>query len=85
PTPSDSQPEEYKPPFHNFIQIVGAEGQTDWKAKLLDVAQLVDTTLFRAYMIASPSLAGPLFRLPNFCEPDVVQEKLYETGRYADL
>jgi len=49
------------------------------------VAQLVDTTLFRAYMLASPSLAGPLFRLPNFCEPDVVNEKLYETGRYADL
>ncbi|KAH7090726.1 vacuolar sorting protein 39 domain 1-domain-containing protein [Paraphoma chrysanthemicola] len=85
PTPSESQPEEYKPPFHTFIQITGPPGQTDWKAKLLDVAQLVDTTLFRAYMIASPSLAGPLFRLPNFCEPDVVQEKLYETGRYADL
>lgn len=85
PAPSESQPEEYKPPFHNFIQLTGAQGETDWKAKLLDVAQLVDTTLFRAYMIASPSLAGPLFRLPNFCEPDVVQEKLYETGRYADL
>jgi tetratricopeptide (TPR) repeat protein len=85
PIPSDSQPEEYKPPFHSFIQLTGPPGQTDWKAKLLDVAQLVDTTLFRAYMIASPSLAGPLFRLPNFCEPDVVQEKLYETGRYADL
>jgi hypothetical protein len=85
PTPSESQPEEYKPPFHNFILLTGPPGQTDWKAKLLDVAQLVDTTLFRAYMIASPSLAGPLFRLPNFCEPDVVQEKLYETGRYADL
>ncbi|KAF2036210.1 vacuolar morphogenesis protein-like protein AvaB [Setomelanomma holmii] len=85
PAPSESQPEEYKPPFHTFIQLTGPPGQTDWKAKLLDVAQLVDTTLFRAYMIASPSLAGPLFRLPNFCEPDVVQEKLYETGRYADL
>lgn len=84
-TPSESQSDEYKPPFHNFIQFTGPPGQIDWKAKLLDVAQLVDTTLFRAYMIAAPSLAGPLFRLPNFCEPDVVQEKLYETGRYADL
>ncbi|KAH8730388.1 vacuolar morphogenesis protein-like protein AvaB [Phaeosphaeriaceae sp. PMI808] len=85
PTPSESQPEEYKPPFHSFIQPTDPAGETDWKAKLLNVAQLVDTTLFRAYMIASPSLAGPLFRLPNFCEPHVVQEKLYETGRYADL
>jgi tetratricopeptide (TPR) repeat protein len=85
PAPSESQPEEFKPPFHNFILLTDPPSQTDWKGKLLDVAQLVDTTLFRAYMIASPSLAGPLFRLPNFCEPDVVQEKLYETGRYADL
>jgi tetratricopeptide (TPR) repeat protein len=84
-TPSESQSDEYKPPFHSFIQLTEPPAQTDWKAKLLDVAQLVDTTLFRAYMIAAPSLAGPLFRLPNFCEPDVVQEKLYETGRYADL
>lgn len=85
PEPSASQPEDYKPPFHNFIHLTGPANQVNWKEKLLDVAQLVDTTLFRAYMIASPSLAGPLFRLPNFCEPDVVQEKLYETGRYADL
>ncbi|KAH7392489.1 vacuolar sorting protein 39 domain 1-domain-containing protein [Pyrenochaeta sp. MPI-SDFR-AT-0127] len=85
PTSSDSQPEEYRPPFHFYTQETSPLDQIDWKAKLLEVAQLVDTTLFRAYMIASPSLAGPLFRLPNFCEPDVVQEKLYETGRYADL
>lgn len=83
--PSESQSEDYKPPFHYFIQETSPLGQINWKDRLLEVAQLVDTTLFRAYMIASPSLAGPLFRLPNFCEPDVVQEKLYETGRYADL
>lgn len=85
PTPSDSQAEEVKPPFHYFILDTSSSAHIDWKAKLLEVAQLVDTVLFRAYMIASPSLAGSLFRLPNFCEPDVVQEKLYETGRYADL
>lgn len=83
PAPSDSQPEEYKPPFHYFIQDTA--GEIDWTAKLLEVAQLVDTTLFRAYMLTKSTLAGSLFRLPNFCEPDVVQEKLYETGRYADL
>lgn len=80
---NDSQPESYKPPFHYFIQDTA--GDIDWTAKLLDVAQLVDTTLFRAYMLTKSTLAGSLFRLPNFCEPDVVQEKLYETGRYADL
>ncbi len=85
PTPSESQPEDYKPPFYLFLHGVPSHKEIDWRGRLLEVAQLVDTTLFRAYMIASPSLAGPLFRLPNFCEPDVVQEKLYETGRYADL
>ena len=85
PQQSESQAEEYKPPFHYFIQTSEPPAQVDWAAELSKVAQLVDTTLFRAYMLASPGLAGPLFRLPNFCEPDVVQEKLYETGRYADL
>ncbi|KAI8934949.1 hypothetical protein NX059_008616 [Plenodomus lindquistii] len=88
PTPSSSQVEVEKPPFHQLIHESAHPtegGDMDWKQQLLSVAQLVDTALFRAYMIASPSLAGSLFRLPNFCEPDVVQEKLYETGRYADL
>ena len=53
--------------------------------QLRDTAKLVDTTLFRAYMFASPSLVGPLFRIDNFCDPDVVNEKLIETGRYNDL
>ena len=53
--------------------------------QLHDTARLVDTTLFRAYMFASPSLAGPLFRIDNFCDPEVVNEKLIETGRYNDL
>ena len=53
--------------------------------RLQDTAELVDTTLFRAYMLTSPSMAGPLFRLPNFCNADVVNEKLLETKRYHDL
>ena len=53
--------------------------------QLRDIAKLVDTTLFRAYMYASPSLAGPLFRIDNFCDPDVVNDKLLENHRYNDL
>lgn len=53
--------------------------------QLRDVARLVDTTLFRGYMLVRPSLAGSLFRLPNFCDPAVVNEKLLESGRYSDL
>ena len=55
------------------------------KETLLDTAKLVDTTLFRAYMFVSPSFAGPLFRIDNFCDPDVVNEKLEDAGRYNDL
>ena len=53
--------------------------------RLQETARLVDTTLFRAYMLARPSMAGPLFRLPNFCDAGVVNEKLLESGRYNDL
>ena len=41
----------------------------DVAEKISETAILVDTTLFRVYMFASPSLAGHLFRLPNFCDP----------------
>ncbi|KAG6991353.1 hypothetical protein G7Y79_00053g088360 [Physcia stellaris] len=58
---------------------------SDWEQPLQAIAKLVDTTLFRAYMYASPSLAGPLFRIDNFCDPEVVNEKLLETNRYHDL
>ncbi|KAK4943219.1 Vacuolar morphogenesis protein 6 [Elasticomyces elasticus] len=74
-----------KPPFGNLIMPSAITEQTDWQAELEKVAKLVDTTLFRAYMLARPGLAGPLFRLDNFCDPHVVEEKLYESGRYGDL
>ncbi|ETI28718.1 hypothetical protein G647_01169 [Cladophialophora carrionii CBS 160.54] len=57
----------------------------DLADKLLEVARFVDTTLFRAHMYATPSLAGSLFRISNFCDPEVVMAKLEETGRYNDL
>ena len=60
------------------------DASTD-QEELLETAKLVDTTLFRAYMFVSPSFAGPLFRIDNFCDPNVVNEKLIEAGRYNDL
>ena len=59
--------------------------EIDLSDKLLDLARLVDTTLFRVYMYATPSLAGSLFRIANFCDPGVVMEKLEETARYSEL
>ncbi|KAI9723825.1 MAG: Vacuolar morphogenesis protein 6 [Chrysothrix sp. TS-e1954] len=65
--------------------IDGIGSDDDLRQSLLDVATLVDTTLFRAYMLTRPRLATSLFRLDNFCAPEVVEEKLYQTGRYKDL
>ncbi|KAK0386952.1 hypothetical protein NLU13_5265 [Sarocladium strictum] len=63
--------------------------QTDEEKKLeedtRETFRLVDTTLFRAYMHSRPTLAGSLFRIPNFCDPDVVNEKLLENDRYTEL
>lgn len=59
--------------------------ENDVEYAIHQVAILVDTTLFRAYMYAQPSLAGSLFRISNFCDPVVVKEKLLENGRDNDL
>lgn len=86
--PPKLDPETNKPEFAHLLpqSVVDKDNEdVDWQSELLKTAQLVDTTLFRAYMFAMPSLAGPLFRLDNFCEPDVVQSALYESERYGDL
>lgn len=83
--PEVERPKDYKPPFHYYILLLPDERDVDWEKKILEVATLVDTTLFRAYMLARPGLAGSLFRIDNFCDPQVVNEKLYENGRYSDL
>ncbi len=59
--------------------------ESDPATAICETARLVDTTLFRAYMYAQPSLAGSLFRIANFCDPKVVKERLLENGRYNDL
>lgn len=81
-----------KPEFANLLpQSVFSTSKTDggseidWEVELFQTAQLVYTTLFRAYMLVSPSLAGSLFRIDNFCDPEVVQASLYANHRYNDL
>lgn len=77
-----------KAPFHNLLPATVIEKRredVDWQRELLQIAQLVDTTLFRSYMLAMPTLAGSLFRIDNFCDPEVVQAALYEGERYNDL
>ncbi|KAJ5038022.1 uncharacterized protein L3040_006895 [Drepanopeziza brunnea f. sp. 'multigermtubi'] len=71
--------------FDSLLTAPASDAEKDREQKLRETAKLIDTTLFRAYMLARPQLAGSLFRLPNFCDPDVVNEKLLESGRFNDL
>lgn len=44
--------------------------------QLLSFAQLVDTALFRAYLVVRPGLVGSLCRIENWCEVGEVEEEL---------
>jgi hypothetical protein len=74
-----------KQAFESLLVNPASEEAIGREQRLRQMAILVDTTLFRSYMLALPTLAGSLFRIPNFCDPDVVNEKLLENGRYNDL
>ncbi|KAF9266470.1 hypothetical protein L218DRAFT_956243 [Marasmius fiardii PR-910] len=53
--------------------------------QLLRNAQIVDTALFKSYLMVRPLLAGSLFRLPNWCEVEEVEEILQERQMFRDL
>ena len=44
--------------------------------ELVKRAQIVDTALFKSYLIGRPTMLGPLCRLPNWCEVEEVEEEL---------
>ncbi|KAK0741751.1 vacuolar sorting protein 39 domain 1-domain-containing protein [Apiosordaria backusii] len=61
------------------------ESDLQLEAELQHTFKIVDTTLFRAFMYSRPQLASSLFRIPNFCDPDVVNERLVEHNRFNEL
>jgi hypothetical protein len=71
--------------FESLLVTPASDEEKDRERKLRETAKLVDTTLFRSYMLVRPQLAGPFFRIPNFCDPDVINEKLLENNRYNEL
>ncbi|OTA01860.1 hypothetical protein A9Z42_0021860 [Trichoderma parareesei] len=83
--PRTDQPSSTKEAEDRLLKISMDESDMEREQKLRETFRLVDTTLFRAYMFSQPSLAGSLFRIPNFCDPDVVNEKLLEHNRYTEL
>lgn len=71
-----------------FKSLLGShqdESEEQLEKDLQETFKLVDTSLFRAYMLANPNLARSLFRIPNFCDPEVVNAKLLEHNSYTSL
>jgi hypothetical protein len=85
PLPQNGQNGASHATFESLLTAPASDSERDREKKLKETARLVDTTLFRIYMLARPQLAGSLFRIANFCDPDVVNEKLLENNRYNDL
>ncbi|KAF8150879.1 hypothetical protein B0H34DRAFT_155040 [Crassisporium funariophilum] len=53
--------------------------------QLLRFAQIVDTALYKSYLIIRPALLGSLCRIANWCEVSEVEEDLRARKKYAEL
>ncbi|KAF9560733.1 hypothetical protein CPC08DRAFT_636245 [Agrocybe pediades] len=53
--------------------------------QLLRFAQIVDTALYKSYLMNRPGLLGSLCRLPNWCEVSEVEQDLRARKKYAEL
>ncbi|CAN8103508.1 unnamed protein product [Discula destructiva] len=86
--PKTSQNESAEEALKGLLKSTAAgrdESDDELERNLRETFRIVDTCLFRAYMFSAPTLASSLFRIPNFCDPDVVNEKLLEHDRYSEL
>ncbi|KAI0171682.1 SPX domain-containing protein [Hypoxylon sp. FL1284] len=62
-----------------------SESDEQLEQELKETYTLVDTALFRGLMFVTPKLAGSLFRIPNFCDPSVVNEHLLKHNQFNEL
>ncbi|KAI6108169.1 hypothetical protein F5141DRAFT_100478 [Pisolithus sp. B1] len=53
--------------------------------QLIHFAQIVDTALFKSYLLYRPALLGPLCRVANWCEVSEVEEELRAREKFAEL
>ena len=49
---------------------------------ILKLAELVDTTLLKSYMVTNDALVGPLLRVNNYCNVEEVEGLLLERKVY---
>ncbi|KAK9243203.1 hypothetical protein V1506DRAFT_545127 [Lipomyces tetrasporus] len=69
------------------LALVSTEKMTagTFGADLSKEATVVDTALLRCYMLINPQLVGPLVRLANHCDKDVVRQQLLSHGKWSEL
>jgi hypothetical protein len=53
--------------------------------QLIRCAQVVDTALFKSYLIIRPGLLGPLCRRDNWCEVVEMEGLLMNRGNFSEL
>ncbi|KIJ67051.1 hypothetical protein HYDPIDRAFT_174307 [Hydnomerulius pinastri MD-312] len=53
--------------------------------EMVKMAQIVDTVLFKSYLIGRPVMLGPLCRVANWCEVSEVEEELRAREKFAEL
>ncbi|KZT07657.1 uncharacterized protein LAESUDRAFT_742773 [Laetiporus sulphureus 93-53] len=53
--------------------------------ELVRFAQIVDTALFKSYLLVRPGLLAPLCRVGNWCEVSEVEEVLRAHEKYSEL
>ncbi|KAK3387252.1 hypothetical protein B0H63DRAFT_469626 [Podospora didyma] len=83
--PQKSQSGSTEEAFKTLLTETKDESDKQLEKDLQATFKVVDTTLFRAFMYSRPTLASSLFRIPNFCDPDVVNERLVEHNRFNEL
>ncbi|KAK0639240.1 hypothetical protein B0T16DRAFT_337638 [Cercophora newfieldiana] len=71
--------------FKTLLTSSREESDEQLEAELQSTFKILDTALFRTYMFSRPTLASSLFRIPNFCDPEVVNERLVEHNRFTEL
>ncbi|KLO10830.1 hypothetical protein SCHPADRAFT_906559 [Schizopora paradoxa] len=53
--------------------------------QLTRFAQILDTALFKSYLVIRPAMLGPLCRIDNWCEVSEVEGILQERERFSEL
>ncbi|KAG8924938.1 Vacuolar morphogenesis protein 6 [Tulasnella sp. 418] len=85
PSKSDTSPPLSETPTSELFAMPNGSPSSLIPEQLLRYAQVVDTALFKSYLIIRPGLVGSLCRLDNWCEVSEVEEVLRAKKKFTEL